>query len=54
MTVEDFVQMLVLVVCLLAGSVVLPVGMLAGSMTDSADTDTRARRPIIVFEDLAP
>lgn len=54
MTVEEFVQTLVLILCLVAGCVVLPVGMVAGSMADPVAPGGPASRPVIVFEDLVP
>ena len=54
MTVEEFIQTLVLILCLVASCVVLPVGMVSGSMADPAPQDGVPPRPVIVFEDLIP
>lgn len=49
MTIEEFIQCIVLVFCLMATSMVLPVFLVLGSEADGGKA-TASARPVIVFE----
>ena len=49
MTIEEFIQGIVLVFCLMATGVVLPIGLVVGSEADGGKT-TATDRPVFVFE----
>ena len=49
MTVGEFVQAVVLVLCLMATGIVLPVGLVAGSVSHNVGGASHALGPVIVF-----
>ena len=49
MTIEEFIQGMVLVFCLMTTSLVLPVYLVLGSEADGGKT-TASDRPVFVFE----
>ena len=50
MTVAEFFQVMVLVICLMATGVVLPIGVVAGSASSTDAVLTAAPGPVFVFE----
>ena len=49
MTVGEFVQTMVLILCLMATGIVLPVGLVAGSASHGAGDAPFSADPVIVF-----
>jgi hypothetical protein len=50
MTVEEFVQSLVLIIVLLATGIVLPVGLVAVSGSSDSEVRPAGAGPVFVFE----
>lgn len=50
MTIGEFFQGMVLVICLMATGVVLPIGLVAGSASSAIGTITSGSSPVFVFE----
>ena len=50
MTVGEFFQGMVLVICLMATGVVLPIGLVAGSASSADESLSIATGPVLVFE----
>jgi hypothetical protein len=50
MTVKEFIQGMVLVFCLMATGVVLPIGLVAGSASSANETVSAGSGPVFVFE----
>ena len=50
MTVSEFIQGVLLVICIMATSVVLPIGLVAGSASNVDETLPAAAGPVFVFE----
>jgi hypothetical protein len=50
MTVMEFIQGIVLVFCLMATGVVLPIGLVAGSASSANETVSADSGPVFVFE----
>ena len=51
MTVEEFVQSVILVICLLATGIVLPVGLVAVSGSSDAEARLADARPVFIFDE---
>ena len=49
MTVGEFVQTMVLILCLMATGIVLPVGLVAGSAAHGVGDASFSADPVIVF-----
>ena len=50
MTVAEFVQSVILVLCLLATGIVLPVGLVAVSTPGASEARTAGTGPVFVYE----
>ena len=51
MTVKEFVQGMMLVFCMIATGVVLPIGLVAGSASHDAGVAASSTEPVFIFED---
>jgi len=51
MTVKEFVQSLLLILCIMASSVVLPVGLVVGSSAHDTRAAATSAGPVFIFED---
>jgi len=49
MTVKEFIQGMVLVLCLMATGVVLPIGFVAGSASHDTGAATPSAGPVFIF-----
>ena len=50
MTVKEFIQGMVLVFCLMATGVVLPIGLVAGSASSANKAISTDSGPVFIFE----
>ncbi len=53
MTVNEFVQSVILVLCMLATGIVLPVGLVAVGASQDATTSVSSAEPVFVFDEAA-
>ena len=51
MTLKEFVQTLLLILCMMASSVVLPIGLVVGSSAHDTRAAAASARPVFIFED---
>jgi len=51
MTVKEFIQGILLVLCMMATSVVLPIGLVVGSAPNAGKTIAVASPPAFIFEE---
>ena len=51
MTVKEFVQSVILVICLLATGIVLPVGLVAVSGASDGEARPADTRPVFIFDE---
>ena len=52
MTVKEFVQSLLLILCIMGSGVVLPIGLVAGSSSRDNGTAATSAGPVFIFEDV--
>ena len=51
MTLKEFVQTLLLILCMMASGVVLPVGLVVGSYAHDSRAAATSAGPVFIFED---
>jgi hypothetical protein len=51
MTVKEFIQSMLLLFCLMATGVILPIGLVIGSAAHDAGVAISAADPVFIFED---
>ena len=51
MTVKEFIQGILLVLCMMTTSVVLPIGLVVGSAPNTGKTIAAAPPPTFIFEE---
>jgi len=51
MTVNEFIQAIMLVFCMIATGVVLPIGLVAGSAPHGVGVEVSSAGPVFIFED---
>lgn len=51
MTVKEFIQGMLLVFCMMATGVVLPIGLVAGSAQHGVGVEVSSAGPVFIFDD---
>ena len=51
MTIKEFIQSMLLLFCLMATGVILPIGLVIGSAAHDAGVAISAADPVFIFED---